>query len=285
MAWGMIIAIYLFLAGAGAGAFLIAVMTERSGINKDNEALIKAGTILAAPLVAIGTLFLVLDLTWVEAGKFEPWRIFYLYTHFTSMITWGTWILTLFMPVSFVYGWMKLKNPYYTNTALRCAGAVLAFATSVYTGVLLGVVKAVPFWNNAVIPVLFVVSALVTGMATAILGSFVFGGKTLPDFFKPLHTGLAAIELLLLFFLLIVATHGPEAARQSAEMIVSGKYSLYFWGVLVFLGIIIPGVIGATASPKAGKGIKALDALLVLAGGFTLRALILLAAVPVTLMN
>jgi len=285
MAWGIIIAIYLFLAGAGAGSFLIAVLTERSGVNKDNEALIKAGTILAAPLVAIGTLFLVLDLTWVEAGKFEPWRIFYLYTHFTSMITWGTWILTLFMPVSFIYGWMKLKNPYYSNNLLRCAGAVLAFATSVYTGILLGVVKAVPFWNNAVIPVLFVVSALVTGMAASILGSFVFGGKTLPDFFKPLHTGLAVVELLLIFFLLMIAVNGPIAANQSAELIISGKYSFYFWGVLVLLGIILPGVIGATASPKASKGVKALDALLVLLGGFTLRALILLAAVPVTLMN
>jgi formate-dependent nitrite reductase membrane component NrfD len=48
---------------------------------------------------------------------------------------------------------------------LTWAGAVLALATGTYTGLLLAVIKAVPFWSTGIMPLLFVVSALSTGLS------------------------------------------------------------------------------------------------------------------------
>ena len=49
-------------------------------------------------------------------------------------------------------------------------GIVFAVLTMAYTGVLLGASKGVPFWRSGVVPVVFVVSALVTGHFTIMLG-------------------------------------------------------------------------------------------------------------------
>ena len=44
-------------------------------------------------------------------------------------------------------------------------------------GRLLGVVKTFPLWNNAILPVLFLVSAISTGIAAVILASLIAAPK------------------------------------------------------------------------------------------------------------
>ena len=48
---------------------------------------------------------------------------------------------------------------------LKWVGVVFAFCIAAYTGFLLGVIPSYPLWNNAVLPILFVVSALSAGLA------------------------------------------------------------------------------------------------------------------------
>ena len=98
-AWGWLIVTYLFLAGAGAGAFLAAVACDLLAPDW-SKALARAGSLASGPLVAIGTVCLVLDL---EAGLWQPWRQIYLVSNLSSMITWGVIILSLFIPVALLY--------------------------------------------------------------------------------------------------------------------------------------------------------------------------------------
>ena len=57
---------------------------------------------------------------------------------------------------------------------LEIVGAVLGICVAIYTGCLLGVCKTFPLWNNAVLPILFVVSALSAGLAaTSLVGLLV----------------------------------------------------------------------------------------------------------------
>jgi len=93
MVWGWQIAWYLFLGGLGAGATLTSLVASRAGSRFGP--IERAGAILAGPAVAFGTALLVLDL---GMGRREPWRLIYLYSNWQSPMTWGTWILTLFIP-------------------------------------------------------------------------------------------------------------------------------------------------------------------------------------------
>ena len=71
--WGIPIALYLFLAGFGAGAFLLAVVAELSG-GKRYQTITKIGSLIAPGPVILGVLLLVLDLN----QAYPSWSIDYM---------------------------------------------------------------------------------------------------------------------------------------------------------------------------------------------------------------
>ena len=74
-------------------------------------------------------------------------------------MTLGVYFICVFMPVSIAAALLEvLRRP--VPKWLTWTGIVSAFCVAAYTGFLLGVVSAYPLWNNAILPVLFVVSAL-----------------------------------------------------------------------------------------------------------------------------
>lgn len=109
--WGWLVAIYLFLGGLGAGAFLVAAVFELSGKRDEFEfcPITLVGAILPGPLVAIGTILLIFDL---GAGLREPLRILHMYSNPNSVMTWGIWILTAFIPLALAYGVLELVDTF-----------------------------------------------------------------------------------------------------------------------------------------------------------------------------
>ena len=73
MVWGPMIAWYLFLAGASAGAFLTSAFVEVK--YPESVKMRVAGRIIAPIFVGIGLLMLMLD---AEAGLHNPLRFFWL---------------------------------------------------------------------------------------------------------------------------------------------------------------------------------------------------------------
>ena len=126
-----------------------------------------AGRIISPIFLGIGLLMLMLD---AEAGLHNPLRFFYLIMNPGSVMTLGVYFICVFMPVSIAAALLEvLRRP--VPKWLTWTGIVSAFCVAAYTGFLLGVVSAYPLWNNAILPVLFVVSALSAGLAaTSLVG-------------------------------------------------------------------------------------------------------------------
>ncbi|GAW31060.1 NrfD/PsrC family molybdoenzyme membrane anchor subunit [Carboxydocella sp. JDF658] len=287
MAWGTIIAAYLFLAGVSAGAFLTAVNAPRLWPRGKWEALTKSGILLAIPLMALGLLLLVFD---AEAGLKAPWRFLYLFLNFPgSMMTNGTIIISLYMLVLLYCGWLVWKKQELPRW-LVTTGNLLALGTAGYTGLLIGVVNTVPLWNTAVLPVLFLVSALSTGMAAAVITALWLDGGIIGQLqgIKKVHLGLLIGELILLFFLVYVTGTSSDVARQSVDLLLTGKFAALFWGGLIGLGLVLPLLIEWWEMGNAkheNKALTVLSEVMVLSGGFILRYLILAAALPVNLLG
>jgi polysulfide reductase chain C len=306
--WGWLVAIYLFLGGMGAGSFMIAALVELTGFRYKFDycptALVGAG--VSGPLILIGTVLLILDL---GAGLQEPWRIPLMFTNLRSVMTWGIWILTLFIPIAFLYGFVELMHVYPgmlawargklrflpetlpyrgIKSVLCCIGLVLAVGTAVYTGVLLSVVEAVPLWATPILPILFLVSAVSTGMGLCIDLAATLTVSDVQSRLKKLpmvHMAIKSLEVALLGLLLYTAySQGGEAAA-SVELIVSGPGAAAFWVLVIGFGMLYPFLVhgnalvrhkhGFVSSILAGAGI-------VIAGLF-IRYLIVAAAVPLTL--
>ncbi len=163
--WGWQVAVYLFLAGIGAGSLAFGILMDWLGYAPHP---LRPMLLWGPILVAIGALFLVLKLgikrrflntilnpktSWLSRG-------FYI---LSMCIVVGALILGItllpFLGVS-ISDWSSLI------LVLEIIGFILALATAVYTGILIQSVKYVPFWNTPLLPALFTVSALSTGAIT-----------------------------------------------------------------------------------------------------------------------
>lgn len=296
MVWGWQIAWYLFLGGLGAGATLTSLVASRAGSRF--AAIERAGAILAGPAVAFGTALLVLDL---GMGRREPWRLVYLYLNWQSPMTWGTWILTLFIPIALLHalsvtGALAPRWERYVasvrqvcvraQSALKVAAGVLALSTAIYTGVLLSVPPSFPLLSSWLLPVLFLVSALSTGLSASVLVGYVRARRQGIELdlhrWSRIHIGLVVVELGVLLAWLAVGS-ASQAGSDSVQLLVSGALAPVFWVVVVVAGLVAPVL--AFVVETAPRGHSCRLALAgeagVLAGGLALRYLVLLAAVPV----
>ena len=321
--WGWLIAIYLFLGGLGAGCFLAAAAFELTRKTYEYEfcAVSLSGSVVAGPAVAIGTLLLIFDL---GAGFHEPWRILYMFSlsNFHSVMMWGVWILSFFIPLALLYGAFEVLDTYpgvrqwfrnrswlrwlrfLFNIPLRptkriivIVGSVFAIATALYTGVLMSAMgPAVPFWSTTVLPfvgipmmpLLFLVSALSTGIgltvdlaATLAVREVAHRLPTMPA----IHLALIGLETLLLGLLFITAFVNGGVSAEAAQNIVVGPYSIIFWVLIVVPGFVFPFIVHVYA---VGLGRhSALTGLCsgvgIVAAGLFLRYLILIAGVPAAL--
>ena len=161
--WGAIIAWYLFLAGLGGGAFVTSAFLGWR--HPEAVSMRKIGHLVAPIVVIIGLCLLMFD---AKAGLMNPLRFALLLTNFGSVMTWGVVFLGGFTVISLVVvvlDFMKKRVPVW----LDIAGVVFGVAVAMYTGALLGVCKTFPLWNNALLPILFLVSAMSTGAASVLL--------------------------------------------------------------------------------------------------------------------
>lgn len=127
MVWNWMIALYLFLAGMGAGAF---VLSGISGMAKKPCPKIKMIGFIAGPVcVAVGALLLVVD---AHAGLMNPLRFFYLVSNLGSVMAWGVIILALFIVVAAIDAIIMIVKKS-TPRALDIIGMILAVCVAAYT--------------------------------------------------------------------------------------------------------------------------------------------------------
>jgi len=296
--WGPLIAWYLFLAGVGAGAYVVGFGASLLG--ERYRPLVKPGIYLGAPLVAIGSLLLLLDL----GAPIRFWMGFL--RPQSSMISVGIWIISIFIVLGAIHiAALLFPQVKLSEKAQRWLGwitSLFALATAIYTGLLLGVVKAVPFWNTPMLPLLFLVSALSTGMGAVVL---VVGlrrwvtPKAVEAEKEQVTESVHALsrvdlpfivtELLVLFFLVFLMAASRTIAAESARYLVSGGYAVAFWLGVVVVGLLVPVTLEAWSVTR-GKGLSlarlldlgVITGLCLLVGGLILRYAVLAAGANVS---
>jgi len=279
--WGWLIAVYLFLGGVGAGAYTIAAINGFLG--EGMGAATTVGLWIGFPALVIGTIFLIADLgapsKAVLAGM-KPG---------TSWIARGTWIISMFMVLSLLhlvlYRFVDAGESVINIVAV--AGIVFAIGTMAYTGILLGASKGIPFWRSGVVPVLFVISAVVTGHFTIMIGMVQFndGASVLP--LKTMAweaAGLVVLEVLAILFFLQAAHRHPDS-RESAERILRKRLFVVGYFVLGLAAPLALMLVATRAGDGSGSssiyGVLAVGAILGLFGGLVLRyAILVCGALP-----
>lgn len=281
MVWNGIIVGYLFLAGMGAGCF--AFSTVMGWKNPSGRKARITDMWIGLIAVGVGTMLLMFD---AMAGFHNPLRFIYLFANWGSVMTWGTAILSLYLVLGFI-DFLVYAITKKTPRALDWLCIIFSCAVAIYTGVLLGVVEPYPLWNIVVLPILFAVSAASTGIAAGLLGGQIADREQMRGvtFHEKLVAWLPIIEAVLVVILLVVAMQGTGALKAAGEAtvsgIVAGAYAPLFWLGLIVIGLAVPCVIDMMSLKKARPLSAVMTAeVCVLIGGFILRYLVVLAAVP-----
>lgn len=304
--WGWQPALYLFLGGMGAGAFIAAMVV--SFMNGEKARRTVVFTVLAAALCLIVGLLLLLSELISPLRGMMMWQSF---SNFSSWMTYGAWIVfasvVVFLleaacqgelarkVVSKVWKGFETAAPK-IGRVLGVVGIVLALGVAAYTGILLMQAEGVPLWNTPLLPCLFTVSALDTGVGLAEIVSVVFRKKDelshkTVRVLELCVVVLVVLELVVLFALLASLLGGnagesPVAAAkaQSGAILTQGVLSLPFWILVVAVGLVVPLVAAALSLARKGKAkggfvVTLVGAVGALAGGCTLRFLIIMAGI------
>jgi len=293
--WKEIIAVYLYLAGMGAGSFIIGILIhwmgaelnplsipfiELFGVRLD---LAKFPILWGPIMVSIGAPFLILDLG-------IKWRFMYACLNpRTSWVARGFIILSIFI----VFGLLILAKsllPFkwlYPESGLwlipEVIAFVFAFGTALYTGILLKATKSVPLWNTPLLPLLFLASALSTGSMSIILSTLATGLLSYNSgAMKALMYGeqiFLAIEGIVLYLFLSRRYRASEQGKDSVRLLVTGKLRYVFWQGIILLGFVFPFVLEWISKYYQNSALLFIAGLSLLTGGFFLRLGVLRAGI------
>lgn len=284
--WTWLPAIYLFLAGLSAGTFLaIAVLRFWKPGRFQQTGLI--GAWAAVVLLAIGLLCLVAE----TEKPFQAMILFTSFVNFGSWMTIGAWLLLVTFIVWLVYAVLVTPKLFAEKASegvkkiLSGVGAVLAVCVALYAAVLLSAAPAMALWNTMLLPVLFLVSAIDTGLALIAILLTVGPDKAEAHELMPwIEKGvciMVVLEFIVLAALILMASSSANvAAAFSAAQIVDGSLALPFWLLVVVVGLVAPLIVaitGAFFKKAVSPVISVAGAVCALVGGLTLRYVILAA--------
>jgi len=295
--WGWEVPVYLFLGGLTAGILILTAMMILKNRGGEFSVATNKIVLLAPVLLSVGMFALFLDLE----HKLYVWR-FYTAFNITSPMSWGSWILLLVYPLSFllilatfrqgfpkVYAYIetfmekrkflakhvdKFRAPFaFSEKHRRLIAQItipVAILLGIYTGILLSALGARPFWNSSIMGPIFLVSGVSTAAALVILLS---PRHQEIHYFTRIDLGLIGVEAgLLVLFIIGMATSSTQ--HQSAlDLILGGPLTATFWVLIMGMGLLLPALL--EFMELKGKEIpRYIGAGFVLLGGLLLRFVI-----------
>lgn len=292
--WRGYITWYFFLGGLAAGSYAMARLAEVLGNDSDRR-VARLADWLAFPLVNVCGILLVIDLNrperfWHMLIASETWMPIFKWWSPMSVGSWGLALFAAFSFVSFLAvlseqlgrgGWTRWLRQGVTGLLFALGATGAAFFLASYTGVLLAATNT-PVWADTTwLGALFLASSASTGLAALVLLANLSWSRVGRDAmllaksierFERLDTYAIGLELVILLIWCgaLGALALPTFTAWPGVLVV---------GLVVPIGLILPWVLRW----RMGHRAVVPAALLVLLGGFVLRAAIVGMPLPLML--
>ncbi|WP_169819176.1 NrfD/PsrC family molybdoenzyme membrane anchor subunit [Anaerobacillus arseniciselenatis] len=308
VSWGLWVVFYIFFIGLSAGSFLLSTMVYVFNM-KQYEKIGKVALLSAFFSLVAGLMFIFIDL-----GHPERFWHALVYRQPTSILSWEIHFYLIYMLIIVAELWFLLredisrlvikakgfkkfvfklvsigysipdnseklerdrKQTHKWMKILGIIGIPTAIGVHAGTGSLFGVIVAKHMWNSGLTPILFLVSALVSGAALMLLLYALLVPKEKQD-----NTMLKSLGGLLILFiavdLLIVAAkylvglynYVPDERQVLLNMMFGERWYI-FWVGQIMLGAIIPILL--LSIKKGSSTLKALAGLSTILGIFCVR--------------
>jgi protein NrfD len=271
--WGLWVAAYIYFIGLSAGSFLISSLVYVFNVKR----FAPIGRL--AVFTSVVTLFLALLSIWADLGHMErAWHVL-VYPNFRSPMAWMIWLYSAYMVLLISELWFLLRRDMVAGRdspgvkgfvyrllsfgsrnqseasekrdrkvvrVLATIGVPLAVMFHGGVGALFGVVAARPQWHSGMFPIIFLLSALVSGGALllVIIAVFQDGWRRRRETMVSLGQlvlGLLLLDVIFQISEMLVAFYGGVPADiQGLLLTIQGPFWWVFWGWQLALGTLIP---------------------------------------------
>ena len=285
--WHWLVVLYFFLGGIAGGSYFLAALMDLFGHRRDLP-LVRTGYYVAFIAVLFCPILLVADLSRPErfwhmllqnhtlAPAFKFWSPI-------SVGSWGLFLFGGFATLSLIGamaedGRLPLRGLVFLRRSplrqvIAAVGALTGFFVAGYTGVLLDVTNRVLWGDTPLLGLLFLTSAASTAASLLLLLGSRRRAATRGSLRRLSTMELLCAGLELLVLVVLVLTVAVAGA---------GVVWLSWWGLLLLLGVVGLGILAPMLlhwSPRLLGGLTMpASALMALAGGFILRAVVVLSA-------
>ena len=292
--WGLYIISFMFFVGLSAGGLIIASAGRLFGVERFAP-IVRLAVVEATVTIATAALLIIPDLGHVQ-------HIFNLviHPHWLSPMIWDLTVILVYLVLSLLYLWL------YTRRDLAARGSWLALGTKdtgqagrdrdhhltyilawialpaavlvhSITAWIFGLQISRGFWYSAIMPPLFISSALVSGLALVTIVAFVVrrsGRVSFGDDLGSFLGGLLAVFLAVEAFLVlceVLAGYYPGIPTDAVHQLFTGRYAPGF-SVEIIVGLILPFILLAVAAWRRRPQVVVIASVLALIGIFVHRA-------------
>jgi Ni/Fe-hydrogenase subunit HybB-like protein len=223
---------------------MISTLSYGFGLEKFKPAS-KMGVVVAVLLLLLAPQFLLMQVGWPIKSV---WNHFVYFNPLSSM-SYGAFLLMLYPMNSVVYGIFMFQGNLKMTKIFGLIGIPLALAVHGYTGWILALGVARDYWNTGLMPIVFLFSAMVSGISMMILlvmarDRFFTKEKVinheLIDSLAKLLGWLLVVDLFLVFCDYSVLLYSKLEAQEVAHFMLFGKMSFWFVIVENLIGKVIP---------------------------------------------
>ncbi len=247
--WGILIGTYVFFVVTSTGLCIVSSIGHVFGF-KNFEAIAKRSVFLSIATIVAGFLVIAFEIenTWrMPVGNVIG-------ANLTSNIWWmgtlyGAYLF--FMILEFI---MLQRGSHKTATAFGLAGLLSGIAAHSNLGAVFGLLNGREFWHGPYMPIYFIASAAMSGCVAIIFFTYLgyrLNSWQMSDTMKKSMESVANLAALLMAILLFftiwkmisgISGH-PPGKYEAMQLLLTGKYTLNFWGGEVLLGMVLPFVI------------------------------------------
>ena len=309
--WGLLIVTYPFISGLVAGSFVVSSLSHVFGQRKF-DALAPLAVLVSLALLVSAPITVLSDARQPHVALTEIFTRDHIpYSPLSMFIV--VWLTYVALMIAELYFTFRVPNARIAGTAgwrgrlhrlltlgrldtspaaaqrdrrvlvyLSTFGIVLAFLFHGYIGFVFGATKARPLWATPLMPVLFIVSAMVSGIALMwlvyVLAMAFYGQR--PD--RAITAGL--LRYLVLFLLLdlfldvvdILTSAVPEYSQDPTyygfyHLLLHGSFAVSYLGVQLSAGVILPLLLWLVPAVRRSRWGGAAICLVVLVGVYAMR--------------
>ena len=259
--WGWYVTMNMWAKSIGTGlVFMLFLLLKK---NADEMSSLRTPTLI----VSFVMMNVFLLFTWLDLHQmWRMWHIF-VYPHWTSAITVGAWMATLFVGLEFVMiAVMILKKDEKTFDKLLFWTTLLAIPVTLYTAGIMAEASARELWQMPTESAQMILAATLSGSAAMIL----LGGSKLSDESKKFFGSILGLSALMAFIMymseyIFGAMKAEEVAAVLHYVKGDGEYASMFW-IGQWVAFILPMILVALSRVSNSSSILNLAAILAIAG-------------------